>query len=88
MMIFIITGMLFFILTFVLGSYKRKLKEHLKPQWDQALKYMRYISLGLIIAGLLYIPQVQILKIGGWLFIFSLLMYACSLYLIFTKNRE
>ena len=83
MMVFIVTGILFFILTFVLGRYKEKLKEHNQQLWQKALKYIRYISLLLIVAGLLYVPQVQILKIGGWLLIFSLVMY-----LIFIKNRE
>ncbi|MBF0754414.1 MULTISPECIES: DUF423 domain-containing protein [Jeotgalicoccus] len=88
MLVFIIVGAVFFILSFVFGRYRKKLrKEHIKA-WNKALKYMRYTSLALIIAGLLYVPEVQILKFGGWLFIFSLILYSSSLYLIFIKNRE
>lgn len=88
MSVFIIVGTVFFILSFVLGRYRKKLREEHKKPWNKALKYMRYTSLALIIAGLLYVPEVQILKFGGWLFIFSLVLYSSSLYLIFIKNRE
>jgi uncharacterized membrane protein YgdD (TMEM256/DUF423 family) len=88
MKLFIIVGIVFFILSFVLGRYREKLREEHKKPWNKALKYIRYISLGLLFAGLLYVPEVQILKFGGWLFIFSLILYSSSLYLIFIKNRE
>lgn len=88
MLVFIIVGTVFFILSFVLGNYRKKLREEHIKTWNKALKYMRYTSLALIIAGLLYVPEVQILKFGGWLFIFSLILYSSSLYLIFIKNRE
>src|SRR5699024_11259245 len=53
MLVFIIVGAVFFILSFVFGRYRKKLrKEHIKA-WNKALKYMRYTSLALIIAGLL-----------------------------------
>ncbi|CEA02857.1 hypothetical protein BN1048_01872 [Jeotgalicoccus saudimassiliensis] len=88
MILFIIVGSVFFILSFVFGIHRKNLREnHIKP-WNKALKYMRYTSLALILAGLLYVPEVQILKFGGWLFIFSLILYSSSLYLIFIKNRE
>lgn len=88
MTIFIITGILFFILSFVLSGYRKRLEEQYKAPWHKALKYIRYISLALLIAGLLYVPEVQILKFGGWLMVFSLILYTSSLYLIFIKNRE
>ena len=88
MLVFIIVGTVFFILSFVLGNYRKKLREEHIKTWNKALKYIRYISLGLLFAGLLYVPEVQILKFGGWLFIFSLILYSSSLYLIFIKNRE
>lgn len=88
MLVFIIVGTVFFILSFVLGNYRKKLREEHIKTWNKSLKYMRYTSLALIIAGLLYVPEVQILKFGGWLLIFSLILYSSSLYLIFIKNRE
>ncbi len=88
MKVFIIVGSVFFILSFMLGMYKEKLREEHKKPWSKALKYIRYISLALLFAGLVYVPEVQILKFGGWLFIFSLILYSSSLYLIFIKNRE
>lgn len=88
MLVFIIVGTVFFILSFVLGNYRKKLREEHIKTWNKSLKYMKYTSLALIIAGLLYVPEVQILKFGGWLFIFSLILYSSSLYLIFIKNRE
>ena len=88
MLVFIIVGTVFFILSFVLGNYRKKLREEHIKTWNKSLKYMRYTSLALIIAGLLYVPEVQILKFGGWLFIFSLILYSSSLYLIFIKKRE
>ena len=88
MLLFIIVGTVFFVLSFVFGIYRKKLREEHIKTWNKALKYMRYTSLALIIAGLLYVPEVQILKFGGWLFIFSLILYSSSLYLIFIKNRN
>lgn len=88
MTVFIITGILCFILSFVLSGYGKRLQEQYRASWHKSLKYIRYISLALLIAGLLYLPEVQILKFGGWLMIFSLILYASSLYLIFIKNRE
>ncbi len=88
MLVFIIVGTAFFILSFVLGRYREKLREEHKEPWNKALKYIRYISLALLFAGLVYVPQVQILKFGGWLLIFSLILYSSSLYLIFIKNRN
>lgn len=88
MLVFIIVGTVFFILSFVLGMYRKKLKEEYRESWNKALKYIRYISLALLFAGLVYVPEVQILKFGGWLLIFSLILYSSSLYLIFIKNRE
>lgn len=88
MVVFIIVGVIFFILTFVAGSYTKNLQEQHRQPWRKAVKYLRIISLALLVAGLLYVPQVQILKFGGWLLIFSLILFTCSLYLILIKNRE
>lgn len=86
--VFIIVGSMFFVLTFFAGRYAKKLQEQYQQPWKKSVKYLRYISLALLLAGLIYVPEVQILKFGGWLLIFSLVLYTCSLYLIFIKNRE
>lgn len=88
MMIFIIFGMFCFVLTFWLHKYQADLQEHYKKQWKKTVNYIRYTGLTVLIAGLIYVPQAQILKISGWLLIFSLILYFCTLYIIYNKNKS
>lgn len=61
MMVFIIIGLISFGLTFFFSGYQDKLQEQHHKTWKKAVNYIRYTSLTIVLAGILYIPQAQIL---------------------------
>lgn len=88
MMFFIIVSIVCFLLTFLLSKYQNQLHEHYKKQWKKTVNYIRYTSFAILLAGLLYVPEAQILKISSWLLIFSMLLYFGSLFIIYNKNKS
>ncbi|CAD2071172.1 hypothetical protein JEOAER750_00180 [Jeotgalicoccus aerolatus] len=88
MMFFIIVSIVCFLLTFWLSKYQNQLHEHYKKQWKKTVNYIRYTSFAILLAGLLYVPEAQILKISSWLLIFSMLLYFGSLFIIYNKNKS
>lgn len=88
MTLFIIVGLVCFILTFWLHRFNDKMHAHYQKQWKKTVNYVRYTSLTLMIAGLIYVPEAQILKISAWLLLFSMILYFGSLIIIYNKNKK
>lgn len=88
MLAFLIIGILAYLLTFILKPYKERISEKYEKTWSKNVTYIRWISLAIVLSGLIYTEGASLLLVSGWLLVFSLIIYMTSLGMIYYKNRK
>jgi len=88
MKIFLITGAIFALLSVGFGAFgahalKEMLDAYSKSIWEKAVLYQIFHALALLIIGILQYQFKEInLSISGWSFIFGIILFSGSLYIL------
>ena len=88
MLAFLTIGILAYLFTFILKPYKERISEKYEKTWSKNVNYIRWISLAIVLSGLIYTEGASLLLVSGWLLVFSLIIYMTSLGMIYYKNRK